>query len=296
MGLAFGKDLLPEMNSRELLVGLLLALVVTSLLGLNVVEAQKSIAANTRPFEPVEELFYEAEFNRALLRGLDVAEFKLRSVRAPVTAEADRQVGKSYSLTFNADVTSKGFFTRLFNLKFREQIESSVEGHSFTLQKTTILDEQGKRVRATETTYDRSIGKMSWHQRDPNNPDAEPRHSIVDFTGQLQDVLSAIYYIRTQQLQVGKTFDVFIGESGHVYRVPIKVVEKKSMKSVLGKVKTVCVEPQLFGPGNMLENEKGQFSLWITDDDRRIPVSAKIKTEYGIFDVKLKRVVNNPPA
>ena len=277
-------------------IGFLLSIAVSALLLLNVVEAQKPIAANTRPFEPVEELFYEAEFNRALLRGLNVADFKLRSARNPVTAEAEKQAGKPYSLIFNADVTSKGFFTRLFNLKFREQIESTVEGHSFTLQKTTMLDEQGKRVRTTETTYDRSTGKMSWNQRDPNNPAAEPRHAVVEFTGQLQDVLSAIYYIRTQQLHVGKTFDVFIGESGHVYRVPIRVVEKKSMKTVLGKVKVVLVEPQLFGPGNLLENEAGQFSIWITDDDRRIPVSAKIKTDYGTFDVKLKRVVNNPPA
>ena len=296
MGLAFGKDLLPEMKLRIRSIGFLLSIAVSALLLLNVVEAQKPIAANTRPFEPVEELFYEAEFNRALLRGLNVADFKLRSARNPVTAEAEKQAGKPYSLIFNADVTSKGFFTRLFNLKFREQIESTVEGHSFTLQKTTMLDEQGKRVRTTETTYDRSTGKMSWNQRDPNNPAAEPRHAVVEFTGQLQDVLSAIYYIRTQQLHVGKTFDVFIGESGHVYRVPIRVVEKKSMKTVLGKVKVVLVEPQLFGPGNLLENEAGQFSIWITDDDRRIPVSAKIKTDYGTFDVKLKRVVNNPPA
>lgn len=296
MGFVVGKDLLLEMSLRKRSVVFLFTLVVTILFVLNVVDAQKPIAANTRPFEPVEELFYEAEFNRALLRGLDVAEFKFRSVRTPVTIEADKQAGKSYSLTFNAEVLSKGFFTRLFNLKFREQIESSVEGHTFTLQKTTILDEQGKRVRATETIYDRSTGKMSWNQRDPNNPAGEPRHAIVDFTGQLQDVLSAIYFIRTQQLHVGKPFDVFIGEHGRVYRVPIQIIEKKSMKTVLGKVKVLRVEPQVFGPGNMLEEEKGQFSIWITDDDRRIPVSARIKTDYGTFDVKLKRVVNNPPA
>src|SRR4029078_8958507 len=136
-------------------IGFLLSIAVSALLLLNVVEAQKPIAANTRPFEPVEELFYEAEFNRALLRGLNVADFKLRSARNPVTAEAEKQAGKPYSLIFNADVTSKGFLLRLCNLKFREQIESTVEGHSFTLQKTTMLDEQGKRVRTTETTYDR---------------------------------------------------------------------------------------------------------------------------------------------
>jgi hypothetical protein len=278
----------------------LLAILFGAFFALQSVDAQKPIAATTRPFEPVEELFYEAEFSRALLRGLNIAEFKFRSSRTPLreatNSEADKKDAKSYSLTFTADVSSKGFFTRLFNLRFREQIESTVEATSFTLQKTTILDEQGKRVRATETIYDRSKGKMSWTLRDPNNPSAEPRRAVTDFSGQLQDFLSAIYFIRTQPLHVGKPFEVFIGNGGRVYRVPVQVVEKKKMKTVLGRVNVIRVEPELFGPGNLIPDEKGQFSLWITDDQRHIPVSARIKGDYGTFEIKLKRVIYNPPS
>jgi hypothetical protein len=275
---------------KSSLVFALSSLVLLALISVRV-EAQGPIAAaHTRPFEPAEELFYEAEFNRALLRGLDVAEFKLRSTRAPITSESDGKDGKPYSLIFSADVASKGFFTKLFNLKFHEQIESTVEATTFTLLKTTILDEQGKRVRATETTYDRTVGKMSWSQRDPNNPAAEPRSAVVDFSGQLQDVLSAIYFIRTQQLRAGQPFDIFIGESGRIHRVPVLVSEKKSMKTVLGRVKALRIEPQLFGPDRLLKDQTGQFTIWLTDDDRHIPVSARVKTEYGTFDIKLKRV------
>jgi len=261
-------------------------LVLCALISNQVTYAQKPIAAaHTKPFEPAEELFFEAEFNRALLRGLDIAEFRLRSVRTSTTTET----GKPYSLIFTADVTSKGFFTRLFNLKFHEQIESTVEATTFTLVKTTILDEQGKRVRATETTYDRSAGKMSWSQRDPNNPTAEPRYAVVDFSGQLQDVLSAIYFIRTQPLNLGKPFEIFIGESGRVHCVPVEVTEKKTMKTVLGRVKVIRIEPQLFGPDRLIKDQNGQFSIWLTDDDRHIPVNARVKTDYGTFEIKLKR-------
>jgi hypothetical protein len=262
--------------------------------GLYPAQAQKSLAA-VHPFESVEELFYEAEFNRSLLRGLDVAEFKLRSERTPITTP-DQNAPKLYVLSLSADVSSKGFFTKLFSLKFREQIQSTVDASNFTLQKTTQLDEQGKRIRTSETLYDRSKAKLSWTQRDPNNPNVEPRTAVVDFAGQLQDVLSAIYFLRTQKLEVGKKLEVFISESGHVYRVPIHVVEKKKMKTVVGRVNAVRLEPDLFGPEGMLEDEKGQFTIWITDDDKRIPVGARIKTEYGTFDIKLKRVVYNPSA
>ncbi len=277
---------------RTVFVGVALTAVVILLL--NTASAQKPLAVTTRPFEPVEELFFEAEFSRALLRGINVAEFKFRSSRTPVATDAFNQKDPKYNLTLSADVYSKGFFTRLFNLKFREQVESVVEPSSFTIQKTTILDEQGKRVRHTETIYNREKGLMEWTLRDPNNPQNEPRKTTTEFSGQLQDVLSVIYFIRTQPLQVGKSFEVFVGDGGRIYKVPVHVVQKKKVKTLVGKVNLLRLEPELFGPDRLIDDEKGEFTLWVTDDARHIPISAKIKTDYGNFDVKLKRITNNP--
>ena len=260
-------------------------------LATSVVARAQRVDSGTRHFELGEELLFEAEFSRALLRKIDVADLKFRATRTPLEAESS----KPYALTFSADVSSKGFFARLFNLKFRERVESTVEPLSFTVQKTTILDEQGKRVRTTESTFDRSQGKMTWTSRDPNNPDAEPRHAIADFSGQLQDVLSAIYFIRTQPLAVGKTFEVFVGDGGRVYKIPVKVVEKKRMSTILGRVNVLRVNPELFGPERLIDDEKGEFSIWITDDAQHVPVGGRVKTDYGTFDIKLKRIVTNPP-
>jgi hypothetical protein len=251
------------------------------------VAQRRPVYTTPHRFEHGEELLFEAEFSRALLRNIDVADLKFHATRTPLDGAS-----QPYALTFKADVTSKGFFARLFNLKFREQVESTVEPGTFTIQKTTILDEQGKRVRTTETTFDASRGRMIWTSRDPNNPDAEPRHAITEFSGQLQDVLSAIYFIRTQPLEVGKTFEVFIGDGGKVYTIPVKVVEKKRMKTILGRVDVLKVNPELFGPDRLIDKENGEFSIWITDDARHIPVASRVKTDYGTFDIKLKRIVN----
>jgi len=263
-------------------------------LGVPSIYAQKH--AGPRPFEAGEELHFEAEFSRSLLRKLDVADLKFRSSRTPVAGAEKSAEASPYALTFTADIASKGFFARLFNLKFRERVESTVEPISFTVQKTTILDEQGKRVRETKATFDRTKGQMTWTLRDPNNPAAEPRHKITDFSGQLQDVLSAIYFIRTQRLEVGKSFEIFIGDGGNVYTIPVKVIEKKKMKTVLGRVDVLRVNPELFGPGRLIDEEQGEFSLWVTADARHIPIGGRVKTDYGIFDIKLKRVITDPAA
>ncbi|HKS11345.1 MAG TPA: DUF3108 domain-containing protein [Pyrinomonadaceae bacterium] len=254
------------------------------------VQTARAQKAPPRPFEPLEELHFEAEFSRALLRKIDVADLKFHASSTPAT-NAD-----SYALTFKADISSKGFFARLFNLKFREQVESVVEPHTFTVKNTTILDEQGKRVRETKSTFDSSKGQMTWTLRDPNNPQSEPRHAITEFSGQLQDVLSAIYFIRTQPLEVGKGFDIYIGDGGRVYTIPVKVLEKKRMKTVLGRVDAFRVNAELFGPERLIDDEKGEFSIWFTADARHIPVGGRVKTDYGTFDIKLKRVITGPPA
>ena len=274
-----------------------LTLAIAAFSSLPTGHAQKATpATSARPFEPLEELHFEAEFSRALLRKLDVADIKFRASRTPVTEPGKTTSESSYALTFNAEVTSKGFLARLFNLDFREVVESIVEPLTFTVKKTTILDEQGKRVRATESTFDQSKGELTWVLRDPNNPQSEPRRASADFSGQLQDVLSAIYFIRTKPLEIGKSFDIYIGDGGRVYTIPVTVVQRKRMKTVLGRVDALRVNAELFGPQRLIEDEKGEFSLWVTDDARHIPVSGHVKTDYGSFDIKLKRVITSAPA
>lgn len=291
MGTAINKNVLPITTLQRLKIFFFI-LILTLAFGFAIPAQAVAQKTAPRPFEPLEELHFEAEFSRALLRKIDVADLKFHASSSPTPAN-----GESYALTFKAEVTSKGFFARLFNLKFKETVESIVEPLTFTVKKTTILDEQGKRVRETKSTFDSSKGQMTWTLRDPNNPQSEPRHTITEFSGQqLQDVLSAIYFIRTQPLEVGKGFDIFIGDGGRVYTIPVKVIEKKRMKTVLGRVDAFRVTAELFGPERLINDEKGEFSIWFTADARHVPVGGRVKTDYGIFDIKLKRVITGRPA
>jgi hypothetical protein len=39
--------------------------------------------------------------------------------------------------------------------------------------------------------------------------------------------------------------------------------------------------------------DKGKLTIWITDDARRLPVRARIDTNFGKVDVKLKTISNS---
>jgi uncharacterized protein DUF3108 len=266
-----------------------LLLLVGATAGLVSSSAQPRTDVRTHPFEPNEELVFVAEFSRALLKNVDVADFRFTSQREVPQHPVSN--GAPYSLKFTGEVSSRGFFVKLFNLKFREWMESVVEPASFTVHKTKRIDEQGKRSRVSEAVY--ADGKVSWTESDPNNPSRTPRTSDAAFTGQVQDVLSAIYFLRTQPLALGKTLELTISDSGRVYQVPVRVVEKKRMKTVLGRVEALRVDPELFGPNGMMARN-GHISIWYTNDSRRIPVKAKIKTEYGTFNVTLRKIIQKP--
>lgn len=264
-------------------------LVVIATAGVLPTVAQTRPEVRAHSFEPNEELQFVAEFSRALLKNVDVADFRFTSQREPWQQAGSN--GAPYALKFIGEVSSRGFFVKLFNLKFREWMESVVEPTSFTVHKTKRIEEQGKRSRISEAIY--ANGRVSWSERDPNDPSRTPRTADATFTGKVQDVLSAIYFIRTQPLALGKTLQLTISDSGRVYQVPVRVAEKKQMKTVLGRVETLRVDPELFGPNGMMARN-GHISIWYTNDSRRVPVKAKIKTDYGTFNVTLRKIIQKP--
>ncbi len=125
---------------------------------------------------------------------------------------------------------------------------------------------------------------MLWSERQPN-----PGSIAIDFSDPVQDVLTVIYFLRTRKLEVGDSFDVPVSDAGHLYRLSVKAVERKELNTVLGKVKTIRVEPALFGDTSLVR-ARGSLSIWVTDDERRLPVRAQLKVDLGTFDIKLKRL------
>jgi hypothetical protein len=252
----------------------------------------KAASANL-PFEPTEELIYEGTFSKLLLRGIKIAELRFTAGRAqmPLAATDEQTKAKTVApLFFTSDIESKGWFRKLFGINFRYHVESTVEPSSFSVLRTSKVDEQGKRVRTSEAVFDPNAKMVEYTERDPNNAQRPPRVATAALDGTTHDVISAIYFLRTQQLTPGRSFDLAVSDSGRVFRVPTTVtLEKKKQKTVLGKVQVVRLDVGMFGEGRPIE-EEGKMSLWVTADNRRIPVRAKLSHNVGTLEIKLTKV------
>jgi hypothetical protein len=256
-------------------------LLLSLLCGAAVANAQTGITSS--PYTIGENLTYEGTINKAIFRGINVAEVKFAVSAAP----------NKKDFIINSEAISKGSLISLFRFKFLEKISSIVDGKNFSILRSVRRDEQGDRAREGEAVFDYAAKTVTYVEIDPNDPTRPTRRIATPIEKNTYDLVSAIYAMRRLPLAVGKTFVLNVSDSGLVYKVPVRVTARETQKSVIGKSICFRLEPEIFGDGRMIE-QKGRMSIWITDDARRLPVRGQINTSAGgiafDLDIRLRRV------
>jgi hypothetical protein len=102
----------------------------------------------------------------------------------------------------------------------------------------------------------------------------------------VQDVLSALYFVRTLPLEVGQSIAIANHIDGKNYPLVVKVHGRERVKVDAGEFDCLVVEPILRGPG--VFTQKGRLTVWLTDDDVRMPVLMKSKVVIGHVAAILK--------
>lgn len=99
------------------------------------------------------------------------------------------------------------------------------------------------------------------------------------------DPLSVLYYVRTMKLDVGKPAYVDIFDSKKLWNVEVQVLRKEKISTVLGVVETIVIKPLMKSEG--IFNRKGEMLIWLTDDQKRIPVKMQTKVAVGAITATL---------
>ncbi len=102
------------------------------------------------------------------------------------------------------------------------------------------------------------------------------------------DFYSGFYFLRTMKLEVGKPVFVNIFDSMKMWNVEVLVLKKEKLDTVLGEVNTIRVRPLVKSEG--IFQRKGAVDIWLTDDERRIPVKMKTKVTIGSITATLVKV------
>ena len=234
-------------------------------------------AQSPLPFDEGETLTYEGKVSK-IIQGIAVADLKFTVDRI-----------ESRDFLIKAEARSKGTLLRLFRFSFLQRFESTIDDSDFRVVRTVKHDVQKERVRDSEALFDYGDKRVTWTETDPKEPMKPPRRIASEIEGTTHDLISGIYSLRMLPLAVGKTFHLKVSDSGLVYDVPVKVTARESQKTEIGRLMCFRVEPQVFGPGRLVEG-KGSMVIWITDDARRIPVRSRVDASIGKIEIKIQSI------
>jgi len=99
------------------------------------------------------------------------------------------------------------------------------------------------------------------------------------------DTLSSFFYFRSVPLETGVSYYIDIFDCKKLWNTEVQVLRREEIETSLGKFKTVVIKPLLKSEGIFART--GEMHIWLTDDDRRIPVLMKSKVKIGSITATL---------
>ena len=188
-------------------------------------------------------------------------------------ATGNKTINKIYPVndTIYTRVRNKGLMTEVFRKRL----------HEGTFHNTSVIrfDRKGEKAWLSDTVFtDMKTRKVK-----------RSADTAVVIKGMEHSIMSAFYLVRTLPLTVGDTSRFSAVSGKKRYELKVLVHGKEEIKTAtLGKVNTIKVEPMLDGDG--IFNSKGRIFIWLTDDERRIPVLMQCEIALGSIKAKLTKV------
>ncbi|HPY97254.1 MAG TPA: DUF3108 domain-containing protein [Candidatus Cloacimonadota bacterium] len=105
-----------------------------------------------------------------------------------------------------------------------------------------------------------------------------------------QDIFSAFYYTRLQDLTIGKPLQIKVTTDGKNYTAQVHAIKKEKIKTIFGEINCIKIKPDLVGEA--IFKQSGDIFIWITDDKEKIPVLLESKVVFGSFKAVLVKAEN----
>jgi len=246
---------------RRFAFGCFLAVILV--LPLGTVSAADPLAASQarphRPFNPGERLTYSISWSKLISAGTAVMEVKKEK------ADGVREVFRFISTARTIGMAESVYPVRdtvqsLFDLRTMESLSYSLD------------QSHGKRKKQRELVFDHEAGEVSFTENG--------KKETIAITRQTQDALSSLYYLRTRRdLIVGTPIVFNIHDGGKNWSVEVHVLGRERLKTPIGEFNTIKVRTYPKYEGVFMH--KGEIFIWLTDDDRKVPVLMKSTITIG---------------
>lgn len=136
--------------------------------------------------------------------------------------------------------------------------------------------------------HEDSLAKVEYIRYESNMKIKKRNMRDVEIPPFAQDILSSFYSVRNKDIQVGKSIYITNHEKYKVYNLEVKVHKREVIEVEAGKFRCLLIEPILKEEG--VFKQKGSLRIWLTDDERKIPVQMKSKVLVGHITAELTKI------
>jgi hypothetical protein len=201
------------------------------------------------------------------------------------------QIGGQSAYHILSEARSTGMVETFYKVRDRNEAWMDT-GTPRTLRYSKKIQEGKYRVDEV-VELDQTAGKfhMTEIRHDKNDAKEEKRGEIPR---NVLDVLSSFYYIRSQPLEVGKSFTVDVHSGDKTFPLLVNVKKLEIVKVKAGKFLCYRVEPVLRERGIFISKGK-KMEVWMTADERHMPVLMRSEIFIGHVSAELVKHNSKPP-
>lgn len=240
---------------------------------------------NSRHFNIGERLQYVIKWDPPwylfFLPAMEAGELEMQ-----IQGEAEYGNQKALKISFGA--RSSGTLVKLAGVKVEDTFIVLTDPESFCTFSVSKKIHEGKRRRQIDVEYLRETNRLHFREIDEAAIPSKIKKDefLENIPSCVQDPLSALYSLRSMELRngFGKTF--VVGHDSRIKEIRVQAESQDKVETQLGnfdswRINTAALMGGLFKDG-------GQLTIWLSADDRKLPVQFEVKTRLGRVVGKLK--------
>jgi hypothetical protein len=170
---------------------------------------------------------------------------------------------------------SSSGFARIYRV--RDELESIVTRDSFSTVYYRKRLQEGNRTKDETTLIDPARGIAT--RKGKQTPVPKP----------VFDPISVIFYLRTVDLTVGRSYRLPIFADGKLYTLEADVVRRGRIETPLGTFDTLVVVPKS-AVGGIFRDGDNRLTIWYSADPRHLPLQIRSELKFGSITATLNQV------
>jgi hypothetical protein len=144
---------------------------------------------------------------------------------------------------------------------------------------------EGSRQRDARITFEYPSKRASYLEHDRVKNAVLAAHEI-DIPSCVHDVLGGMFFLRTLNLEPGQSANVPVSDGKKAVVAKVQAQQREDLKVPDGAYKTIRYEAFLFD--NVLYRRSAHLYVWLSDDQRRLPVQIQVRMPIAVGTITLE--------